>query len=207
MGARRLSARGIELRAGDRTLISGLELEVTEGQTLAVVGPSGAGKTTLLRALCLLDEPAAGEVLWDGAPPADVPAFRRSVVYLPQRPTLLGPTVGAELSRAFDYASSNGKFDEARAKHLLAEVAIAPAWEAQVEPLSEGERQRICLVRALLLEPAFLLLDEPTSALDPASTRLVERLLHDFLLRGGLVLVSHDRAQRDRFQCQEVRLS
>jgi ABC-type multidrug transport system ATPase subunit len=203
-----LAARGLELRAGGRILTAGLDLQVSGGEVLAVVGPSGAGKTTLLRALALLDEPAAGQVLLDGRAPLDAPAFRRAVGYVAQRPTLLDATVGAELQRAFSYASARTRFDSARAEALLARLGLGDALGLDARGLSEGERQRVCLARTLLVDPAFLLLDEPTSALDPTAVGRVEAELSVYCAGGGgVILVSHDDGLRRRLKSREVALA
>ncbi|MXQ65062.1 ATP-binding cassette domain-containing protein [Actinomadura rayongensis] len=162
----------------------------------AVVGPSGAGKSTLLRLLNRLEEPDTGRVLLDGTPlPAyDVRALRRRVGLVAQRPTLLTEDVAAELRV--------GRPDlvRHRAVEVLARVGLDESFlDRATSGLSGGEAQRVCLARALAVDPQALLLDEPTSALDGVSARAINRTITDFVADGGTaVLVSHhlDQALR-----------
>ncbi|MDQ3034160.1 MAG: ATP-binding cassette domain-containing protein [Myxococcota bacterium] len=207
----RFSARDLSVgHPGAAPLVVGLHLELDDGARVALVGPSGAGKTTLLRALALLSDPLAGELELDGRAPHahGIPSWRRRVVLCAQRPTFFGGRVGDELARAFGYRASSRPFEPDEARALLSRVRLGDAWEREAETLSEGERQRVALVRALLVEPRVLLLDEPTSALDPDATRAVEALLDERSRAHGLalVVVSHDEAQRDRLSARAIQL-
>jgi putative ABC transport system ATP-binding protein len=200
-----LRARGLTLAVGDRTLARGIELALSPGEIVAVEGPSGSGKSTLLRALSLLDAPAAGEVLLDGEPPSDVPAFRRRVVYVAQRPVALAATVREDLARPFDYKSASAAFDEADALARLTRLGLPDVLDQDPASLSEGERQRVCIARALSVAPDVLLLDEPTSALDPDAIERVEAELRAFVEGGGAcLLVSHSAEQRGRLADRRV---
>ena len=188
----------LDLEVAERVLARGLSFSVREGERVAVVGPSGSGKTTLLRILAGLIDAASGTISWRGGPrDADGwPAYRRQVVYLPQRPAFRDLTVRDALARPFGFATSSVAFPEARARSLLDELMLhAGAWTQPARELSEGERQRVSLARALLVEPACLLADEPTAALDSATRDVVEAHL-----RGGpaLILVTHDPEQAAR---------
>ncbi|MDQ2696132.1 MAG: ABC transporter ATP-binding protein, partial [Pseudomonadota bacterium] len=166
-----------------------LSFAVAAGECLAVRGRSGAGKTLLLRAIADLD-PSQGEVLLDGvardAIPA--PAWRRQVVYVPAESGWWGQHVAGHV------ADWNRAVPLARRLGLAAEVG-----DWAVSRLSTGERQRLALVRALVLDPRLLLLDEPTSGLDESSAAAVEALLDERRQRGTAVLwVTHDAAQSRR---------
>jgi putative ABC transport system ATP-binding protein len=153
----------------------------------AVVGPSGAGKTTLLRLLNRLDDPDSGEVLFDGRDVRsyDVIALRKRVQYVGQVPVTFPGTVAENVGG--DTAA------------LLERVGLDPGLSGRAaDRLSVGEAQRMCLARALALEPQCLLLDEPTSALDQSSKGGIEVLVRS-LADGGLtvVMVTHDRRQAE----------
>ena len=205
-----LSVRGVVVTTGDGPLLDGVSFELQAGERVALVGPSGCGKTTLMRVIAGLIDPSEGSVRLDGETPEVVgwPAFRRRVVYVSQTPILLDSTVRENLERPFEFGSSNSPFPEARANALLQRVGLAGQQDKKTRVLSIGERQRVCLVRALLVEPSCLLLDEPTSALDAVSRDMVEGLLVEFTEAGGCALVgTHDHEQAGRLCGRRIELS
>ena len=191
------------VRAPERVLLDDLSLTVPPGQAVGMVGPSGCGKSTLLRAVAGLIDTGCGEVLVGGDDRASIgwPQFRRRVSYLSQVPTLLEGTVEENLQRPFTYRSATGHYERSTAVARLAAVGLEDGFlSTAADSLSIGEQQRVCLVRALLTNPQFLLLDEPTSALDEENTGRVEALLLEESGRSGLgfLLATHDRDQADR---------
>jgi len=205
-----LEIRGLTVDAGDRRLVSDLTFSIQAGEVVALTGPSGAGKTTVLRTLAHLASPAAGEIRLQGRSPEawGLPAYRRRVAYVAQQPALLDTTVRANLARPFAYHSAEGGFDEGEARDLLARLGLGgDAFDQAAGPMSVGERQRVCLARALLIRPAFLLFDEPTSALDPDRAAAAEAVILDAVSAGaGAIVVSHDPRQRARLAGREVAL-
>jgi UDP-glucose/iron transport system ATP-binding protein len=169
---------------GLRSPLAGpFDLSVRAGECVAVTGPSGAGKSLFLRMVADLD-PGQGEVWLDGQERATfaAPAWRRRVAYAAAEPGWWDEAVGRHFS------------DVGAAKALAARLGVAAALvDGPVLRLSTGERQRLALVRTLLLDPPALLLDEPTGALDAASVGQVEALLRERLAGGAAVLlVTHD---------------
>ncbi|WP_264778810.1 ABC transporter ATP-binding protein [Deinococcus aetherius] len=208
-----LSASGLRRTVEGRTLWQDLGLTVRAGESVAVTGPSGSGKSLLLRALAGLDPLEGGEVMYGGLPQSTwpMPQYRAQVTYLPQRPALDGGTVLDHLRRPFSLAAHRHRtFDVAAAEALLAALGREGAFlRLDTSTLSGGEGQLVALTRALLLDPAVLLLDEATASLDPEATRRAERLLLGWLgsaPRRALVWVSHDPAQRARVAPREVTL-
>ncbi|MCB2154195.1 ATP-binding cassette domain-containing protein [bacterium] len=196
--------------AGTR-LLEGISFSLHAGECVACVGPSGCGKSTFLRTVSGLIDADDGNVHLNGKQPSDHcwPVFRRQVVYVTQRPTLLDESVLGNLKRPFDYAIANSGFPEHRAKDLVAELRLENGvMEKNARELSVGQQQRVCLVRSLLVEPKVLLLDEPTSALDEEAVAIVEELLDAESKRTGLALlvVTHNRAQADRWSDRIVNL-
>ena len=184
--------------AAGRAILDQADLQVPRGAFVLLTGPSGAGKSTLLRLFCRLEEPQTGQVLLDGQDIAALlPAqLRRRVSYLQQTPTVIPGSVRANLLLPFSFKAAHGHSppdDDALAALLdsLAAGDIPLAQEAST--LSVGQRQRLCLARALLTRPEALLLDEPTSALDPESAQAVLSAAESFCLdQGGtVILVSH----------------
>jgi ABC-type multidrug transport system ATPase subunit len=179
---------------------SGLEvtgLDVGDGECVAVMGPSGAGKSLLLRAIADLD-PNRGRISVNGAERERMAAteWRRKVGYVPAES-------GWWETRVADHFS-----DIPRAAALLADVGLSSdALDWPVGRLSTGEKQRLALIRALILDPAVLLLDEPTSALDEDTTQRVEQLLRSRLRQGvSIVLVTHDKRQAERLAARIVQI-
>ncbi|MEV6335211.1 ABC transporter ATP-binding protein [Nocardia vinacea] len=174
---------------GETSILTDISVTFPEGRCTAVVGPSGTGKTTLLRLLNRLDEPSGGKILLDDIPITRFPApdLRRRIGLVPQRPTLLTDIVADEIrvGRA-DLASD-------RIDALLARVGLPDFRDRRCLELSGGQAQRVCLARALAVEPEVLLLDEPTSALDAESATAVATLIREHTASGGsVIVVSHD---------------
>lgn len=182
-----------------------LSFELHEGERLAVRGPTGVGKTLLLRALGGLDPVDEGTIRLNGRSMRQwgPPAFRARVCYLHQRPAFTDDTVEEALARAFRLAVHRDKhFDRKRAVGLFR--AVGRGEELLRQPtatLSGGESQLVALVRALLTNPAVLLLDEPTASLDATTALQVERLVRDWTegeTGRAVVWTSHDPAQLQR---------
>ena len=208
---RLLQLRNISV-GNTKPLIKNLDLCVNQGEFVALLGPSGCGKTTLLRAISGLIDPLEGQILLhdDPSPCGSWPDFRRRVVLIQQTPVLLDDTVENNLQRPFQYQSAKGKqFPAKKAKKLLSNFGLDPSrMQQNAHSLSVGQQQRVCLIRALLLQPEVLLLDEPTSALDPQAVRSVEDLFVTQARNSGLsaLLVTHDRDQAKRICDRSVSL-
>ena len=203
-----LEAVGLARRHPDaqRWLLENVSLDVRPGTTLAVTGASGAGKTLLLRAMAMLDPVDCGEVRFHGDTLRRdaVPEFRRRVMYLHQRPALLGETVGDALERPFSLAAYRERpFDRDRVVAMLQQWGRDASFlETRTADLSGGESQLVALARAMQLEPTVLLLDEPTAALHQHAAEAVEQYLREWLAESpgdrAIVWVGHDAAQITR---------
>lgn len=162
-----------------RCLFRNVSLAVGKGEFLVLRGPSGAGKSSFLRLFNRLDEPSEGRILIEGTDVARLPVteLRRRVVYLHQVPVLLEGSIRENLSAPFRFKSAKGRVapDDSVLEAWLTRFSLtALALGHDARSCSVGEKQRVCLLRALMLNPDMLLLDEPTSALDPPSARIVE---------------------------------
>jgi len=182
----------VSVTRGTARLLDGVSARIEVGRCTAVVGPSGAGKSTLLRLLNRLDDPTAGRVLLDGVAVAelDVLVLRGRVGLVAQRTVLLADRVTEELR------VGRADLTERRAVELLTRVGLHAGFLVRrTAELSGGEAQRLCLARALAVEPEVLLLDEPTSALDGVNAAVIADLARGHVARAGtVVLVSHDLA-------------
>ncbi len=206
-----LRLEGLKVEAGGVMLLEGLDLELRRGEMVALCGPSGCGKTTLLRVVAGLADAAGGRVLQHpSGDDGDWPGFRRRVVLVQQRPVLLPGSVRDNLRRPFGYRSGGGAaFPEREASTLLETFGVSRSrMDQEASSLSQGQQQRICLVRGLMLEPEVLLLDEPTSALDRTAVTSVESTLRSETRRRGLsaLVVTHDEAQAGRLCGRRVDL-
>ena len=178
---------------------------VAPGESFGIVGESGSGKSTVLRALCGLAKSEAGTVLLSGASGADdsqpLPgskAFRRQVQMVFQDPYgSLHPRQTVDRILAEPLAIHGMGDAETRIERALDEVGLGTGFRFRYpHQLSGGQRQRIAIARALILEPAILLLDEPTSALDASVQAEVLNLLEELRRQRNLtfIMVSHDLA-------------
>ncbi|HYE14695.1 MAG TPA: amino acid ABC transporter ATP-binding protein [Pyrinomonadaceae bacterium] len=199
-----IRAENVGMKAGDATILRGVNFEVAERKVLGVIGPSGSGKSTLLRCLNGLNRITEGAVECDGvrleASLTDqeyqrrVKQLRRRVgmvfqhLYLFPHLTVLG-----NITEAPVHVLRQPKRDaEARALELLENVGLAKAARRFPESLSGGEQQRVAIVRALAMRPRVLLFDEPTSALDPRRSSELRALFRRFAEEGQtMVIVSH----------------
>lgn len=170
---------------GPRAIVEGFSARIPVDGLTAMVGPSGAGKSTLLRLLNRLDDPDAGEVLFEGRDVRsyDVLELRRRVQYVGQVPVTFPGTVAQNVG--------------ADVETLLCRVGLPPSLAVRdADRLSVGEAQRMCLARALARHPECLLLDEPTSALDTLAKAGVEGLIRSLADEGlTVVMVTHDPRQ------------
>lgn len=184
---------------GKPPLLDGTNCILPAGSFTAVTGPSGAGKSTFLRLLCRLEEPQAGTISFQGTPITELSPdeLRRQVVYIQQTPTVIPGSVQNNLLLPFTFAANADlpRPDDDTLRQRLDEFLLEDVGLKQVAArLSVGQRQRLCLIRALLLEPKALLFDEPTSALDPESAEIVVSAALSLQKRGvTVVYVAHDR--------------
>jgi putative ABC transport system ATP-binding protein len=201
------SGIGKKVRSGAQELVilRDIDLEVTRGEALSVVGASGSGKSTLLALLAGLDTPSEGRVELDGqdlfALDEDARAALRgrAVGFVFQSFQLL-PALTA-LENAMLPLELSGKGDpEKAAREMLARVGLAERLQHYPRQLSGGEQQRVALARAFVARPKLLLADEPTGSLDAESGEAVIRLLFELNRESGttLVLVTHDESLAKR---------
>jgi thiamine transport system ATP-binding protein len=175
--------------------LAGVDLELEEGERLAVLGPSGSGKSTLLRVIAGLQRPDAGSVVLAGRDVTHEPAHRRGVGLMFQDGVLFPHRdVEGNVSFGLRMAGVAPAEREARVREVLTLVGLEGYEHRSVATLSGGERQRVALARTLAPDPALLLLDEPLGSLDrPLRERLLDELDALFELLGrSVVVVTHD---------------
>jgi len=192
-----VEVRGLVYETGGKRVIDGLDMTIDSGHMTAIMGPNGAGKSVLLRLLHGLIAPTEGEILWAGRTLDRQLARRQAMVF--QRPVLLRRSVAANVSHALGLRGIVRPERAIRVDETLKLAGLEAYASTPARVLSGGEQQRLCLARALSLEPDVLFLDEPTSSLDPTSTLAIERLLLGAQRRGiKVILVTHDIGQARR---------
>lgn len=184
-----------------RTILDSLNLQVAEGELVAVMGPSGSGKSTFLSIAGALLEPTSGEVLLDGESITgkskneltDIRLRRLGFIF--QSANLI-PYLKVEdqLLLVAKLGGMNKSTAAGRARELLTKLGLTHRLHAYPEKLSGGERQRVAIARALMNDPAVLLADEPTASLDASRGMEVVRLLAGEAKERGksAVMVTHD---------------
>lgn len=188
-----VSARGVVVRRGGRTILDKVDVLVPAGPPFAIVGRSGSGKTTLLLALGGLLVPDAGTIEV-GPEPLDrlAPRERARRVGLVFQDHQLFPHLTAHDNVALAPRLHGHADADARARALLDDLDLAGLGSRRPHQLSGGQRQRVAIARALALEPRVVLFDEPSAALDPRTSRDLAALLSGLRARTQVVVVSHD---------------
>lgn len=181
--------RGVRKEFGRTVALAGVDLAVAPGRVVVLLGPNGAGKTTLLRIGAGLSRPTEGGVVVHGAEGA---AARARIGYLGHA-TLLYASLTPVENLLFAGQLYGARGAAARADRLLDAAGVSRRARDPVARLSRGTQQRVALCRALLHEPAILLLDEPFTGLDPDGVALLSRWIREHAARGGSALLStHD---------------
>jgi ATP-binding cassette subfamily B protein len=178
--------------------VSDINLHIRAGETVALVGPTGSGKSTLIKLLGLFIRPQKGRILLDGTPLPDWSGerLRRSMAWVPQEVTLFHGSIADNIA----YGRPDAARAEIEAAARMAEADgfirdLPDGYESQIgeygQKLSGGQRQRIALARALLIDPAILILDEATSAVDNETEAAIQRSLAKMKGKRTVILVAH----------------
>jgi polar amino acid transport system ATP-binding protein len=189
-----LSVRGLWKRFGNLEVLKGIDLDLSAGEVVSVIGPSGSGKSTLLRCINALEKPEAGAILIEGRALAG-PERRAKTGMIFQRFNLFPHlTVLENLMEApLRVKGLPRSKAQDRALELLERMALSEKRDAYPSRLSGGQQQRVAIARALCMDPEILLCDEPTSALDPELVGEVLEVLSDLATRRmTMIVVTHE---------------
>ena len=189
-----ITARGLVKTFGAKPVLRGLDLHVSAGEFVAVVGRSGCGKSTLLRLLAGLDAPTQGRIAAGDHAETDPRGIARIMFQEPRLLPWARVLANVEVGLGSDRRSASGR---ARALDSLESVGLADRAQDWPSVLSGGQKQRLALARALVSRPGFLALDEPLGALDALTRIEMQRLIEAAWRREGFtaVLVTHDVAE------------
>jgi putative ABC transport system ATP-binding protein len=189
------------------TALKHVDLQIAAGDCLAIIGKSGSGKSTLMHLLACLDAPSTGEIVFEGKNVASYTERQRDrfrnekfgfvfqQFFLNGRDTVLENVLLPLKIRGLSAAESREK-----GLDVLEMVGLTEKASKQAKDLSGGEKQRVCIARALVGEPKLLFADEPTGNLDSANSEAIENLLFDLNRKNGvaIVIVTHDPDLADK---------
>jgi len=182
---------------GGRTVVRGINLEVSSGEVVGLLGPNGAGKTTTFYMTVGLVAPDSGRVELNGVDVTDDPMYvraRKGVGYLPQEASIFrGLTVEQNIMAILETMPMTAATRRARTRELLAELNLTPVASSQAFTLSGGERRRAEITRALVMQPKFILLDEPFAGIDPIAVTDIQKIIFHLKERGiGVLITDHN---------------
>ena len=185
-----LTIQGLEIRYGETVALTGVNLQLPAGSSLAVIGPNGSGKSTLLSAIAGINPPFAGTISWGGEAPALVlqsTSVDRSLPITVRDTISLGRYPKLGLFRRF-----SGE-DRRAVAQAMERLHIPDLAGKQLHDLSGGQRQRVLVAQGLAQQSDLLLLDEPVTGLDVTSRGLILDVIHDEVMHGNSVIVTtHD---------------
>jgi lipopolysaccharide export system ATP-binding protein len=192
-----LRAEDICMRLGGREILRAVSLQVRSGEVVGLLGPNGAGKTTTFYAIVGLIRPDRGSIRLNGADVTGDAMYvraRKGISYLPQEPSVFRKlTVEENILAILETLRLTREERENRLAALLEELSIAHLAKSKAYSLSGGERRRVEITRALVTEPAFMLLDEPFAGIDPIAILDIQSIVGQLRERGiGILITDHN---------------
>lgn len=196
-----LSTRGLVKAFRKRRVVDGVSFRVDPGEIVGLLGPNGAGKTTSFLMVLGMVRPDEGEVLFRDEDVTHKPIFRRArlgIAYLPQEPSVFRKmTVEGNILAILETLKLKRPERLRRLSTLLAELDLTPRRKSRADTLSGGERRRLELTRALVLEPSLLLLDEPFAGVDPIAVQDIQGILRRLRAERGISILLTDHNVRE----------
>jgi lipopolysaccharide export system ATP-binding protein len=193
------SLTGVALtkRYGQRDVVRSVDLEVQPAEVVGLLGPNGAGKTTTFNMIAGGVKPSSGEVLLGETKITDLPMYRRArlgITYLPQEPSIFRKlSVADNVNAILETVEPNRTVRRERLRELLAELSLTEKAELRGDTLSGGERRRVEITRALVLDPKFMLLDEPFAGIDPIAVIDIQKIIEQLKSKGiGVIITDHN---------------
>jgi lipopolysaccharide export system ATP-binding protein len=184
-------------RYGDRDVVSHVDVSVHPAQVVGLLGPNGAGKTTTFNMLAGGIRPTDGQVKLGDRDITELPMYRRArlgITYLPQEPSIFRKlSVADNVNAILETVESDRKARRVRLRELLAELGLTEKAGRRGDTLSGGERRRVEITRALVLDPKFMLLDEPFAGIDPIAVIDIQKIIEQLKKRGiGVIITDHN---------------
>ena len=191
----------LQKQFGENTVLRDINLSVSKGEVLSIIGASGSGKSTMLRCINLLETPTSGQILYHGKDitghDMNLSQYRAKVGMVFQSFNLFNNMTALNncITGQVSVLKRSREEAEAIAMKYLERVGMAPYIKARPSPLSGGQKQRVAIARALAMEPEALLFDEPTSALDPQMVGEVLDVMRSLAEDGlTMIVVTHEMA-------------
>lgn len=191
----------LQKQFGENTVLRDINLSVSKGEVLSIIGASGSGKSTMLRCINLLETPSSGQILYHGkditSHDMSLSQYRAKVGMVFQSFNLFNNMTALNncITGQVSVLKRSREEAEATAMKYLERVGMAPYINARPSQLSGGQKQRVAIARALAMEPEALLFDEPTSALDPQMVGEVLDVMRSLAEDGlTMIVVTHEMA-------------
>ncbi len=204
----RLAARGLSKSYKDRHVVSSVDLELSSGEVVGLLGPNGAGKTTSFYMMVGLVRPDQGEVFLDDDNLTDLPMHQRArmgISYLPQEASVFRKlTVEQNLLAILETTGTSKQAQSERKDQLLEDFRLNHVSTSYGYALSGGERRRVEIARALVLDPRFILLDEPFAGIDPIAVLDIQEIIKELKKRQIGVLISDHNVRETLGVCDRA---
>ena len=193
----RLTADLLSKTYRKRTVVDGVSIAIEAGEIVGLLGPNGAGKTTTFNMIVGITRPDSGKVCIDDREITDLPMYKRAkkgISYLPQEASIFRKlTVQQNIDLVFETLGINGQEREQRRNFLLKELGIGHLVNNKACLLSGGERRRVEICRARIMDPFFMLLDEPFAGIDPIAVADIQEVIHGLKQKGiGILITDHN---------------
>ena len=206
--ARKLSAQGLEKSYKGRTVVRGISLEVNSGQVIGLLGANGAGKTTTFYMVVGLIQPDKGKVFLDNQDLTGLPIYTRAkagISYLPQEKSVFqGLSVEDNIMAILETLDLGQAERKERQEQLLTDFGLTAVAKSKSYTLSGGEQRRLEFARALVIEPAFILMDEPFAGVDPIAVINIQNIIGQLKEKGIGVLISDHNVRETLGICDKA---
>jgi lipopolysaccharide export system ATP-binding protein len=192
-----LEAKGLVRIFNGKRVVDRIDISTSRRQIVGLLGPNGAGKTTTFYMIIGLTRPDEGKIYLNGQDITDDPMYlraRKGITYLAQEPSVFRKlTVEQNLLAIMETIGIPSHEIKSRANHLLSELNIGHLAKQKALSLSGGERRRLEITRALVIEPTFMLLDEPFAGIDPLALNDIKQVIKQLRQRGiGIIISDHN---------------
>jgi lipopolysaccharide export system ATP-binding protein len=182
---------------GQRKVVDGVSLEVTQGEVVGLLGPNGAGKTTSFYAVVGLVQADSGQVFIDDQEITSMPMYKRSRLglgYLPQEASVFRKlSVEDNIAAILELQPLTNQEQKEKLESLLSEFGLEKVRKSRGDVLSGGERRRTEIARALATDPKFILLDEPFAGVDPIAVEDIQRIVNQLRSKNiGILITDHN---------------